>query len=81
MMNSYTSLENASLTKEELLIMHMIIKGYKQDQVAEKIYASKRSVDNYFKKIYTKLKINSRLEAIKAFVKSDHYDENFIMEN
>lgn len=38
------------LTKDEIQIMTLVVKGATQEQVANEIFVSKRSVDNYLKK-------------------------------
>lgn len=75
-----TSNHTGGMTNEEILIMNMIVKGCTHDKVAETISVSKRSVDNYLKRIYLKLEVKTRLEAIEKFVKSEFYYENFKIE-
>ncbi|RAV15531.1 response regulator transcription factor [Paenibacillus contaminans] len=58
------------LTAEELTIMNLIIGGDTHEQIATKIHMSKRSVDNYLKKIYEKLGVKSKAQAIEKFVQS-----------
>lgn len=60
------------LTTEEISMMNMIVKGATHDHIAEKIHMSKRTVDNYLKKIYDKLGVKSRLEAIERFIKRNY---------
>jgi two-component system competent response regulator ComA len=62
------------LTKDEIQIMTEIVKGATHDQVAELIHASRRSVDNYVRKIYDKYGVKSRVQAIEKFVKSKYYE-------
>jgi two-component system, NarL family, competent response regulator ComA len=61
------------LTKDEIQIMTEIVKGATHDQIAELIHASRRSVDNYVRKIYDKYGVKSRVQAIEKFVKSKYY--------
>jgi two-component system competent response regulator ComA len=63
------------LTEEEVLIMTLIIKGTTLEQIAAQIHISKRSVDNYQRKIYGKLGVKTRVEAIEAFVRSKYYTD------
>jgi two-component system competent response regulator ComA len=60
------------LTSDELTIMELMVKGSTQDQIAEVIHVSKRSVDNYLKRIYKKLGVKSRVQAIQTFVLNEH---------
>lgn len=63
------------LTPEETKIMNLIVSGYTHEQVAEIIHASRRSVDNYLKKIYKKLGVPSKVKAIEKFIQSPYYEE------
>ncbi|WP_127582885.1 response regulator transcription factor [Paenibacillus koleovorans] len=63
----------AILTLDEVQIMSMLVKGETHEQIASQIHISKRSVDNYLKKIYQKLGVQSRIQAIEKFVQSDYY--------
>ena len=62
------------LLHEEIEMMSMLVKGSTHEQIAEKIHMSKRTVDNYLKKIYEKLNVKTRLEAIETFIKSKYYN-------
>lgn len=61
------------LTEEEVEIMALVVNGSTHEQIAEQIHASKRSVDNYLKKIYEKFGVDSKPRAIEKFVKSKFY--------
>jgi two-component system, NarL family, competent response regulator ComA len=61
------------LTDDEVLIMSLVVKGATLDQVAERIHTSKRSVDNYQRKIYDKFGVNTRAQAIEKFIQSKYY--------
>lgn len=63
------------LTPEEIKIMNLIVNAYTHEQVAEIIHASKRSVDNYLKKIYKKLGVPSKVKAIEKYIQSPYYEE------
>jgi len=56
------------LTDEEVWIMTQIVKGTTNEQIAEEIHMSKRSVDNYVRKIYEKLGVTSRPQAVEKFI-------------
>lgn len=70
-----TPLPDAALTKDEVRIMSMLMRGATHEQIAQEIYVSKRSVDNYLKKIYEKLGVKSRVQALEKFVQSKYYNE------
>ncbi|RAV02391.1 response regulator transcription factor [Paenibacillus sp. YN15] len=61
------------LNTEEAAIMNMIMKGYTQEQIADQIHMSKRSVDNYQRRIYEKMGVRNRVQAIETFVRSKYY--------
>jgi two-component system, NarL family, competent response regulator ComA len=61
------------LNAEEAAIMNMIMKGYTQEQIADQIHMSKRSIDNYQRRIYDKMGVRSRVQAIETFVRSKYY--------
>jgi two-component system competent response regulator ComA len=63
------------LTDEEVLIMTLIIRGSTLEQIAAQIHISKRSVDNYQRKIYGKLGVKTRAEAIEVFIRSKYYTD------
>ncbi|MFH5181469.1 response regulator [Paenibacillus sp. TAB 01] len=67
--------QEAVLTKDEIRIMTMLMRGATHEQIAQDIYVSKRSVDNYLKKIYEKLGVKSRVQALEKFVQSKYYNE------
>lgn len=61
------------LTRDEATIMTMIVNGSTLDQIADHIHMSKRSIDNYQRKIYGKLGVKSRAQAIELFVRTKYY--------
>lgn len=60
--------ESDPLTKEEILMMNMLVKGLTHEQIAEQIHMSRRTIDNYLKKVYGKLGAKSKIEAVEKFV-------------
>lgn len=65
--------EHIELSADEIQIMTLLVKGATHEQIAEHIHVSKRSVDNYLKKIYDKFDVASRIQAIEKFVRSPMY--------
>lgn len=63
------------LTQDEVRIMSMLVKGATHEQIANEIYVSKRSVDNYLKRIYSKWGVKSKAQALEQFVQSKYYPE------
>lgn len=67
--------ELVDLSPDEIQIMTLLVKGATHEQIADQIHVSKRSVDNYLKKIYDKMDVPSRIQAIEKFVRSPLYTE------
>lgn len=55
------------LTEMEIFIMERIIQGITYDKIALEIEVSRRSIDNYLRKIYVKLNVSTRAQAIEKF--------------
>lgn len=64
------------LTEDELTIMNMIVRGATLDQIAARIHSSRRSIDNYQRKIYDKFGVKTRAEALEKFIRSKYYDKS-----
>jgi len=60
------------LTFEEVRIMTFVAQGLTNEEIAEKIFVSKRSVDNYLRKIYNKLEVRTRSQAVQRFADMQH---------
>lgn len=61
------------LTEDEIRIMKLLIKGETIEQIADAIHVSKRSVDNYQKRIYGKLGVKNKAQALEVFIQSKYY--------
>lgn len=68
-----SSPQELELTEVDVLIMTMIVKGATLNQIAERIQVSRRSVDNYQRRVFDRLGVKSRSEAIEKFIKSQYY--------
>ncbi|KGE18553.1 response regulator transcription factor [Paenibacillus wynnii] len=55
------------LTATETFIMERIVQGITYDKIALEIEVSRRSIDNYLRKIYVKLNVSTRAQAIEKF--------------
>lgn len=55
------------LTQTEMFIMERIVQGVTYDKIAQEIEVSRRSIDNYLRKIYVKLDVTTRAQAIEKF--------------
>lgn len=69
----YSAQGDSVLNEEEKLMMNMIVKGATYEQIADHIHTSKRTVDNYLRKIYEKLGSKSKAEALEKYIKSEYY--------
>jgi len=55
------------LTRTETFIMERIMQGITYDKIALEIEVSRRSIDNYLRKIYVKMNVSTRAQAIEKF--------------
>ncbi|AHV96581.1 LuxR C-terminal-related transcriptional regulator [Paenibacillus sabinae] len=55
------------LTPTERFIMERIVQGITYDKIAAEIEVSRRSIDNYLRKIYVKLEVSTRAQAIEKY--------------
>jgi len=60
------------LEEDEIKIMLLIVQGSTNEHIAEVIQMSKRTIDNYIRKIYEKLGVKSRSQAIEKFIQIKH---------
>ena len=52
------------LSEREMEVLILIAQGLKYEQIAEKLVISVNTVRFYIKKIYSKLQVNSRAQAV-----------------
>ncbi len=65
--------EEGVLNGDEQFIMSLMVQGATYEQIAEQINTSKRTVENYLRKIYEKLGARSKVEALEKYIKSPYY--------
>lgn len=58
------------LTNREIEVIRLVIDGYKQAEIAQKLYISVPTIKKHIQKIYRKFGVNSKAEAIK-FIKNN----------
>ncbi|MER3446161.1 MAG: hypothetical protein C4291_04675 [Candidatus Dadabacteria bacterium] len=58
------------LTKREEEILNLIVQGYRNKPIADKLFISENTVKNHIRNIFRKLGINNRLNLILNFGKS-----------
>jgi DNA-binding NarL/FixJ family response regulator len=52
------------LTAQERAVLSLLVKGKRNSSIAEDLYLSKRTVDNHLYRIFAKLGVSSRIEAV-----------------
>ncbi|WP_106766543.1 response regulator transcription factor [Paenibacillus faecalis] len=60
------------LSETETFIMERIVQGITYDKIAQEIEVSRRSIDNYLRKIYVKLGVSTRAQAIEKYALYAH---------
>ncbi|KOS63230.1 response regulator transcription factor [Lysinibacillus agricola] len=60
---------NALLTQKELLILQDLVKGYSNQEIADQLYMSTRAIEYNLTKIYKKLDVTSRTEAVSEVLR------------
>lgn len=58
------------LSEREKKILHMLTKGYTNTQIAHELGVSTRSVEYYLSRIYEKLNVSSRTEAVEKYMRA-----------
>ncbi|MEW5821711.1 MAG: DNA-binding response regulator [Cyanobacteriota bacterium] len=62
---------NSKLTKRESEILKYIVKGYTNKQIAERAYITTLTAANHIKRIFKKLNVNSRTQAVLVALKNN----------
>lgn len=66
--NKKTNLEqlnNYNLSKQELKVIRLIAEGFKNAEIAEKLFVSQNTIKTHIKNIYSKLDVKNRVEALR----------------
>ncbi len=63
--------KNSILTNREIEIVKLVSEGYKNQEIAEKLFISIRTVDVHKNNIMKKLKLKSTIEIVKFAIKND----------
>ena len=61
--------QESKLTEREKEILNLIIKGFKNKEIAEKLFISEKTVKTHINKIFKKFKVKSRAQLIIKFFK------------
>jgi len=57
---------SATLSSRELEILRMITDGHLSREIADHLFISKRTVDYHLARVFLKLEVNNRIQAIRA---------------
>jgi len=63
-------IEDANLSKQEMKVIRLIAEGYKNAEIAEKLFISRNTVKTHIKNIYSKLDVKNRVEALRKLKES-----------
>ena len=63
--NGSPKFEEFDLTEREKEVLHLIAEGYKNTEIAEKLFVSENTIKSHIKNIYVKLDVKNRVEALK----------------
>ncbi len=53
------------LSKREIEVLHLIVDGHNNDEIAQQLFVSKNTIKTHIKHIYSKLDVRNRIEVIK----------------
>lgn len=65
-----TSTDNFSLSERELDVLQLLVNGYSYKMVASELFISIDTVRSHIKKVYEKLHVNSKSEAVAKALKT-----------
>jgi two-component system response regulator FixJ len=63
-----------SLTPREHEVLDLLAEGYRQDEIAEKLVISPKTVATHIQRVLTKLEVRSRAEAVGLALRTEHRD-------
>ena len=55
---------DSNLTHQERAVLSLLVQGKRNSSIAEDLYLSTRTVDNHLYRIFAKLGVSSRIEAV-----------------
>jgi len=58
-------LNNYNLSKQELKVIRLIAEGFKNAEIAEKLFVSQNTIKTHIKNVYSKLDVKNRVEALR----------------
>ena len=64
-------MKTKTLTKRELEVMKLIIQGYHNSKISEKLFISEHTTKAHISSIYEKLNVSNRVQAIVKYLKEN----------
>lgn len=64
-------MKSNTLTEREVEVMQLIIKGYNNPKISEKLCISEHTTKAHTSSIYAKLKASNRIQAISKYLKEN----------
>ena len=66
-MERFDALDNCliNLTKREMEVLSLVLEGKSSREVASSLYCSKRTIDFHLARIYEKLQVTNRVQAMR----------------
>lgn len=65
------------LTKQELIILTLVVRGWRTARIAKELYLSPRTVETHLAHIYSKLNVSSRTEAALYALETNLIEDEF----
>lgn len=59
------------LTEREMEVLQLLVKGYRNAEIAEALMVTEQTIKNYVRRIYRKLDVNSRVEAVRLAIRQN----------
>jgi len=56
---------NVNLTEREVEVLNLVLEGKSSKEVAQMLFLSKRTIDFHLARIYEKLNVSNRVQAIR----------------
>jgi DNA-binding NarL/FixJ family response regulator len=69
--------EKTGLTKRELEVLSLVAESLTNDQIAQNLHLSTRTIEAHLTHIYNKLNVSSRTEAALLAVRKGWLDQKF----
>ncbi len=66
--NQHSPQNNYELSKREKEILKMLQEGFTKKKIAENLFLSFNTIDTYIRRLYSKLEVNSKTEAVKKAI-------------